>query len=133
MSRTAANNGGPRRKDSDPASQGPGDARLHALRARCGPAWYRYPRMGLRFECIGCAACIDACDSVNGKDASERACALHFRIAHWGCTTRWLHRAWLLGRRCGTLMIGCLPSPDRARPLDVVLGRERAKEPHSVP
>ena len=56
---------GARPRRADPASVGLGLHRLHAVRA--GLPTGIDIRNGLQNECIGCAACIDACDDVMRK------------------------------------------------------------------
>lgn len=64
-------NRGPRKRGSDPKQQGLGDC------VDCMQCVHVCPtgidiRNGLQYECISCAACIDACDDVMGKMGYEK-------------------------------------------------------------
>ncbi|MCY1340958.1 cytochrome c oxidase accessory protein CcoG [compost metagenome] len=54
---------GPRKKDSDPKAQGLGDCIDCQMCVQVCPTGIDI-RDGLQIACIGCAACIDACDSI---------------------------------------------------------------------
>lgn len=97
---------GPRRKDSDPAAQGLGDCTDCTLCVQVCPTGIDI-RNGLQFECIGCAACIDACDSVMDKMGYERGLVRYTsERALEGGTTRWLRPRLVGYAGMLTLMIG---------------------------
>ena len=59
-------NRGPRRKDADYKAEGLGDCIDRTMCVQVCPTGIDI-RDGLQLECIGCGACIDACDSVMDK------------------------------------------------------------------
>ncbi len=78
---------GPRSKKQDPKEKGLGDCVDCELCVAVCPTGIDI-RKGLQYECIGCAACIDACDQVMDKMGYPRGLVRysteHAIEAHWG-------------------------------------------------
>ncbi len=122
---------GPRRKDSDPASQGLGDCIDCTLCVQVCPTGIDI-RNGLQFECIGCAACIDACDSVMDKMGYARGLvrytserALEGGQTHW-LRPRLVGYAGMLALMIGLFVVALLERPLMS--LDVTRDRNLFRE-----
>jgi cytochrome c oxidase accessory protein FixG len=122
---------GPRKKGSDVGAQGLGDCIDCTLCVQVCPTGIDI-RDGLQMACIGCAACIDACDGVMDKMGYARG-LIGYKSEHslQGGTTHWL-RPRLLGYAAALLvMIGALVVALQMRPmvsLDVIKDRGLFRE-----
>ena len=122
---------GPRKKGSDARAQGLGDCTDCTLCVQVCPTGIDI-RDGLQMACIGCAACIDACDGVMDKMGYPRG-LIGYKSEHslQGGTTHWL-RPRLLGYAAAlVLMIGALVLALQLRPmvsLDVIKDRGLFRE-----
>ncbi|MFB4391896.1 MULTISPECIES: cytochrome c oxidase accessory protein CcoG [unclassified Pseudomonas] len=122
---------GARRKDSDYKAQGLGDCIDCTLCVQVCPTGIDI-RDGLQMACIGCAACIDACDDVMDKMGYARG-LIGYKSEHTlqGGTTHGL-RPRLLGYAAALLvMIGALLLALQLRPmvsLDVIKDRGLFRE-----
>jgi cytochrome c oxidase accessory protein FixG len=122
---------GPRKKGSDPRSQGLGDCIDCTLCVQVCPTGIDI-REGLQMACIGCAACIDACDGVMDKMGYARG-LIGYKSEHTlqGGKTHWL-RPRLLGYAAAlTVMIGALVVALQMRPMvsmDVIKDRGLFRE-----
>ncbi|WP_248920268.1 cytochrome c oxidase accessory protein CcoG [Pseudomonas entomophila] len=122
---------GPRKKGSDPRSQGLGDCIDCTLCVQVCPTGIDI-RDGLQMACIGCAACIDACDGVMDKMGYARG-LVGYKSEHnlQGGKTHWL-RPRLLGYATAlVVMIGALIVALQMRPMvsmDVIKDRGLFRE-----
>ncbi|MDF9619349.1 cytochrome c oxidase accessory protein CcoG [Pseudomonas entomophila] len=122
---------GPRKKGSDPRSQGLGDCIDCTLCVQVCPTGIDI-RDGLQMACIGCAACIDACDGVMDKMGYARG-LVGYKSEHnlQGGKTHWL-RPRLLGYATAlVVMIGALVVALQMRPMvsmDVIKDRGLFRE-----
>ncbi|MEX5352205.1 cytochrome c oxidase accessory protein CcoG [Pseudomonas juntendi] len=122
---------GPRKKGSDPQVQGLGDCIDCTLCVQVCPTGIDI-RDGLQMACIGCAACIDACDGVMDKMGYARG-LIGYKSEHnlHGGKTHWL-RPRLLGYAGALLlMVGALSVALDMRPmvsLDVIKDRSLFRE-----
>ena len=122
---------GPRKKGSDPQAQGLGDCIDCTLCVQVCPTGIDI-REGLQMACIGCAACIDACDNVMGKMGYPRG-LIGYKSEHslQGGTTHWL-RPRLVGYAVALLiMLAALVAALQMRPmvsLDVLKDRGLFRE-----
>ncbi|MDF0729590.1 cytochrome c oxidase accessory protein CcoG [Pseudomonas entomophila] len=122
---------GPRKKGSDPQAQGLGDCIDCTLCVQVCPTGIDI-RDGLQMACIGCAACIDACDGVMDKMNYPRGLIGYTsERTLQGAATHWL-RPRLLGYVAALLvMIGALFTALQLRPmvsLDVIKDRGLFRE-----
>ncbi len=122
---------GPRKKGSDPQALGLGDCIDCTLCVQVCPTGIDI-RDGLQMACIGCAACIDACDGVMDKMGYARS-LIGYKSEHnlHGGKTHWL-RPRLLGYAGALLlMVGALSVALDMRPmvsLDVIRDRSLFRE-----
>jgi len=122
---------GPRKKGSDVGAQGLGDCIDCTLCVQVCPTGIDI-RDGLQMACIGCAACIDACDGVMDKMGYARG-LIGYKSEHslQGGTTHWL-RPRLLGYVAALgVMIAALVVALQMRPmvsLDVIKDRGLFRE-----
>ncbi|WP_095115177.1 cytochrome c oxidase accessory protein CcoG [Pseudomonas sp. Irchel 3F3] len=122
---------GPRKKGSDVGAQGLGDCVDCTLCVQVCPTGIDI-RDGLQMACIGCAACIDACDGVMDKMGYARG-LIGYKSEHGlqGGTTHWL-RPRLLGYVAAlAVMIAALVVALQMRPmvsLDVIKDRGLFRE-----
>ncbi|MBK5004341.1 cytochrome c oxidase accessory protein CcoG [Pseudomonas sp. S32] len=122
---------GPRKKGSNAHAQGLGDCIDCTLCVQVCPTGIDI-RDGLQMACIGCAACIDACDGVMDKMGYERG-LIGYKSEHslQGGTTHWL-RPRLAGYALALLvMFGALGMALYLRPmvsLDVIKDRGLFRE-----
>jgi cytochrome c oxidase accessory protein FixG len=122
---------GPRKKGSDAHAQGLGDCIDCTMCVQVCPTGIDI-RDGLQMACIGCAACIDACDGVMDKMGYARG-LIGYKSEHslQGGTTHWL-RPRLLGYAAAlVVMIGALVVALQLRPmvsLDVIKDRGLFRE-----
>ncbi|MGW7771569.1 cytochrome c oxidase accessory protein CcoG [Pseudomonas machongensis] len=122
---------GPRKKGSDRQAQHLGDCIDCTLCVQVCPTGIDI-RDGLQMACIGCAACIDACDGVMDKMGYPRG-LIGYKSEHnlQGGRTHWL-RPRLLGYATALLvMIGALVMALQMRPmvsLDVIKDRGLFRE-----
>ncbi|AYG44817.1 cytochrome c oxidase accessory protein CcoG [Pseudomonas sp. Leaf58] len=122
---------GARKKGSDAQAQGLGDCIDCTLCVQVCPTGIDI-RDGLQMACIGCAACIDACDGVMDKMGYSRG-LIGYKSEHslQGGTTHWL-RPRLLGYAAAlVVMIAALGVALQLRPmvsLDVIKDRGLFRE-----
>lgn len=122
---------GPRKKGSDVGAQGLGDCIDCTLCVQVCPTGIDI-HDGLQMACIGCAACIDACDGVMDKMGYARG-LIGYKSEHslQGGTTHWL-RPRLLGYVAALgVMIAALVVALQMRPmvsLDVIKDRGLFRE-----
>jgi len=122
---------GPRKKGSDVGAQGLGDCIDCTLCVQVCPTGIDI-RDGLQMACIGCAACIDACDGVMDKMGYARG-LIGYKSEHslQGGTTHWL-RPRLLGYVAALgVMVAALLVALQMRPmvsLDVIKDRGLFRE-----
>lgn len=125
---------GPRKKESDYASQGLGDCVDCTLCVQVCPTGIDI-REGLQIECIGCAACVDACDSVMDKMDYPRG-LISYTTEHAlsGLPSRTLRPRLIVYAAVLLLMTGALATAFYTRPLvsldiskDRTLWRENAE------
>ncbi|MEN5139714.1 cytochrome c oxidase accessory protein CcoG [Pseudomonas juntendi] len=122
---------GSRKKGSDPGAQGLGDCIDCTLCVQVCPTGIDI-RDGLQMACIGCAACIDACDGVMDKMGYARG-LIGYKSEHslQGGTSHWL-RPRLLGYAAAlVIMITALVLALQMRPmvsLDVIKDRGLFRE-----
>ena len=122
---------GPRKKSSNAQAQGLGDCIDCTMCVQVCPTGIDI-RDGLQMACIGCAACIDACDGVMDKMGYARG-LIGYKSEHslQGGTTHWL-RPRLLGYAAAlVVMVGALVLALQWRPmvsLDVIKDRGLFRE-----
>mgnify|MGYP006169351319 CR=1 FL=1 len=122
---------GPRKKSSNAQAQGLGDCIDCTMCVQVCPTGIDI-RDGLQMACIGCAACIDACDGVMDKMGYARG-LIGYKSEHslQGGSTHWL-RPRLLGYAAAlVVMIGALVVALHLRPmvsLDVIKDRGLFRE-----
>ncbi|WEZ90841.1 cytochrome c oxidase accessory protein CcoG [Pseudomonas sp. NyZ480] len=122
---------GARKKGAEARAQGLGDCIDCTLCVQVCPTGIDI-RDGLQMACIGCAACIDACDGVMDKMGYPRG-LIGYKSEHslQGGTTHWL-RPRLLGYACAlVVMLGALVVALQVRPmvsLDVIKDRGLFRE-----
>ena len=108
---------GPRRKDADPRALGLGDCIDCTLCVQVCPTGIDI-RDGLQLLCIGCGACVDACDGVMDKMGYARGLVRYGSERELaGGRTRWL-RPRLVGYAAAlALMVGAFAVALALRPL----------------
>ena len=85
---------GKRKKDAPARAQGKGDCVDCSICVQVCPTGIDI-REGLQYMCIGCGACIDACDQVMDKMNTPRGLIRYSSenalLKHWGRAQQWAH------------------------------------------